>query len=284
MGLLRLRPLPPPSPFSLSLAVSLFLPHYVSFPPFLLLMCTLVRARTHSRVKFLTVIPNSHTIQVPTKWSAAAYLSLKPLAGWIADLEIRVSFFRRWTLSGAPSAYLLPAFFFPQGFLTAALQRHARFYKLAIDTLAFDFHVLKQATGEDVAAPQDGVYVQGFWIEAARWDRRSKMLKTSLEGEMLVPLPLLHLLPSSASASAAVSHQRSNDRVEPKDVTAHPDAVASDVNCIYECPLYKTSARQGTVSTTGQSSNFVLFVLLPAQGQSDDWIRQGTCLLCQTND
>jgi len=230
----------------------------------------------------LTVTPNSHTIQVPTKWSAAAYLSLKPLAGWIADLEIRVSFFRRWTLSGAPSAYFLPAFFFPQGFLTAALQRHARFYKLAIDTLAFDFHVLKHATGEDVSAPQDGVYVQGFWIEAARWDRRSKILKTSLEGEMLVPLPLLHLLPSLASASAAVSHQRSDDSVHPAE--AHPDAVAADVNCIYECPLYKTSARQGTISTTGQSSNFVLFVLLPAQGQSDNWIRQGTCLLCQTND
>ena len=54
----------------------------------------------------------------------------------------------------------------------------------------------------------------------------------------------------------------------------------------YQCPLYKTSVRAGILSTTGQSTNFVICVGLPIRPgtDSDFWVLQGVALLCATND
>ncbi|CAM9200123.1 unnamed protein product, partial [Sphacelaria rigidula] len=64
--------------------------------------------------------------QVPDQWRRRGFASLKPLGSWIKELRWRVRFFELWLERGNPYAYALPAFFFPQGFLTAILQNHAR--------------------------------------------------------------------------------------------------------------------------------------------------------------
>lgn len=59
---------------------------------------------------------------VPDLWKARSYPSLKPLSSWFEDLVKRTEFFRSWMMmDGRPKAYWLPAFFFPQGFLTSVL-------------------------------------------------------------------------------------------------------------------------------------------------------------------
>lgn len=83
--------------------------------------------------------------QVPPNWSDISYPSLKSLASWIKDLNLRVEFMRNWIKHGHPACYWLSGFFFPHGFMTGTLQTYARRYHKAIDLLQFKFSVL-QAT------------------------------------------------------------------------------------------------------------------------------------------
>jgi len=50
-----------------------------------------------------------------------AYPSLKTLASWIKDLNLRVEFMRSWMKGGHPNCYWLSGFFFPHGFMTGTL-------------------------------------------------------------------------------------------------------------------------------------------------------------------
>eukprot|EP00735_Rhodelphis_limneticus_P001914 TRINITY_DN12642_c0_g1::TRINITY_DN12642_c0_g1_i1::g.13572::m.13572 TRINITY_DN12642_c0_g1::TRINITY_DN12642_c0_g1_i1::g.13572 ORF type:complete len:416 (-),score=88.39,sp/Q9C0G6/DYH6_HUMAN/49.19/5e-141,Dynein_heavy/PF03028.10/1.1e-110 TRINITY_DN12642_c0_g1_i1:63-1310(-) len=192
--------------------------------------------------------------QVPGMWEKAGYPSLKTLGPWVKDLHQRVSFMRHWLKKGPPACYWLPGFFFPQGFMTGALQNHARRYQIPIDTLNFGFQVLHHETPEEVVdPPNDGIYINGLYLNSARWDRNHMHLAESLPNEMNSFLPVIHFNPTV-------------NYVHPEDQ--------------YSCPLYKTSLRAGVLSTTGQSTNYVLSVSLPTDKDPDHWVLQGTALLC----
>lgn len=44
---------------------------------------------------------------------------------------------------------------------------------------------------------------------------------------------------------------------------------------IYNCPVYKVVSRAGTLSTTGHSTNFVMFMEFNSKENEDIWIRAG---------
>jgi len=79
--------------------------------------------------------------KVPLQWEGVGYPSLKPLSSWVPDLIQRVNFLTKWLAEGVPVSYWVPAFFFPQGFMTAALQTYARKTATPIDQLQFSTNV-----------------------------------------------------------------------------------------------------------------------------------------------
>ena len=48
---------------------------------------------------------------------------------------------------------------------------------------------------------------------------------------------------------------------------------------IYNCPVYKTSDRAGTLSTTGHSTNYILSTHLPTLDTEDHWTKRSVALI-----
>lgn len=50
---------------------------------------------------------------VPKIWQEKGFLSLKPLASWITDLNERITFLSNWIKFGTPKVFWISGFFFP---------------------------------------------------------------------------------------------------------------------------------------------------------------------------
>jgi len=59
-----------------------------------------------------------------------------------------------------------------------------------------------------------------------------------------------------------------------------------DTGHSYKCPVYKTARRAGTLSTTGHSTNFVLYLYLPMQKKHEQkhWVKRGVAMLTGLSD
>jgi dynein heavy chain len=191
--------------------------------------------------------------RVPRSWMKNSYPSLKPLGSYISDLRQRLDFFKDWLTNGPPIIFSISKFFFTQSFLTGAMQNYARKYTIPIDECDFNYEIISQ---DNPSRPKDGVIISGMFLEGARWDSNKNQLSESHPKVLFSDAPLVWLKPG----------------------------VEDEKFPHYKCPLYRTSERKGVLSTTGHSTNFVMFIKLATDIDPKHWVKRGVALLTQLDD
>ena len=101
-------------------------------------------------------------------------------------------------------------------------------------------------------------YIHGLFMQGAKYDVAIDSVVEAAPGDLFDRFPVIWLKPVL------------NDE--------------KNVENLFRCPLYKTSLRAGTLSTTGHSTNFVVALHIPSRKPADHWIRRGCAMLCMLDD
>lgn len=203
------------------------------------------------------------TNKIPEPWLGVSYPSLKPLSTYVLDFLDRWKFMQTWVKGGIPLMFWFSAYFFQQAFLTGVLQNFARRDKIAIDKCMWNYAVLK---AEFVAkeAPARGAYINGLFLDGARWDNDNMCLTDSFPKVLWSSMSPMWLKPLDLA----------DDTNDPKKT--------------YNAPIYKCSDRKGVLSTSGHSSNFIMWVSIPHSctglHSENFWTKRGVALVSQTDD
>jgi dynein heavy chain len=183
--------------------------------------------------------------RVSSTWENKAYPSKRPLALWFLDFLERQKQLSDWTVElGVPKCTWLSGLFNPQSFLTAVLQVTARHNDWPLDKMTTQTDVQKKSRDEISAGSKEGAYVDGLYMEGARWDEKAGVLEESIPKELFARMPVIQI--------KAVT----SDKAETKDM--------------YECPVYTTKDRGPT---------FIFKAGLRTKSPASKWVMSGVAML-----
>jgi dynein heavy chain len=145
--------------------------------------------------------------QIPAQWRKKSYPSLKPMMSYFEDLLQRILMFQTWINTGKPKVYWVSGFFFTQSFFTGVLQDFARKHTVSIDRLSFSHSILQESEAE-LNAKDEGCYIKGLYLEAARWDAATLSLQESRPKEIFFNMPIVAFDYSRSTSSPTRSTHR----------------------------------------------------------------------------
>jgi dynein heavy chain len=137
---------------------------------------------------------------LPPMWARLAPPTMKNLVGWIAHFERRFKQYRAWIDIEEPKVMWLSGLHIPESYLTALIQTTCRARAWALDKSTMYTTMTKIRDPKEVTKRLEaGTYVEGLYLEGARWNQEADCLDYQKPKELVMEIPLLQVVPVEAN-------------------------------------------------------------------------------------
>jgi len=129
---------------------------------------------------------------LPPEWAKKAPETMKNLVNWLAHFMRRNAQFKDWIEVEEPKVIWLSGLQVPGSYLTALIQTTCRSKGWALDKSTMYTNVTKHTDAKEITKRlAQGTYVQGLYIEGARWNTDEDCLDYQKPKELITEMPLL---------------------------------------------------------------------------------------------
>lgn len=190
---------------------------------------------------------------VPPQWLSKAPQSLKNLVNWIEHFIRRYKQYKDWDEIEEPKCIWLSGLHIPESYLTALVQTTCRSKGWALDKSTLYTVVLKERDPSKITKRIDqGTYIQGMFIEGARWNVEKDCLDYQRPKELIEEMPLIQIVPVEANKLKLRGTIRT--------------------------PVYVTQARRNAMGV-----GLVFEADLKTDKHVSHWVLQGVCCVLNTD-
>lgn len=191
--------------------------------------------------------------QLPNAWRKLIPATRKSLGSWMDHYLKRIAQYTAWSLQGDPVVIWLSGLHIPESYLTALVQMACRKNGWPLDRSTLYTAVTKYKNHEEVEdRPEQGCYIEGLYLEGARWDMETRALQRSWPKVLVEELPVLRVIP----------------------IERHRLKLQNTLRT----PVYTTSLRRNAMGI-----GLVFEADLTTYEHSSHWILQGVCLILNTD-
>jgi dynein heavy chain len=136
---------------------------------------------------------------LPSAWAMLAPATQKPLGSWVEHFLRRHKQYADWAAKGDPAVFWLSGLHVPESLMSAFVQASCRRRGWALDKSTLYTVVTKTDDVNQVHHMLDGSYIQGIYLEGARWDIENGCLARQHPKQLIQVLPFVQIVPVEAN-------------------------------------------------------------------------------------
>jgi len=137
---------------------------------------------------------------VSQSWLRHAPQSQKSLVSWIDHFNRRYRQYKDWVEVEEPKVIWLSGLHIPGSYLTALLQTTCRARVWPLDKSTLYTVVTKEVNPSKITKRLEaGTYIQGIFLEGARWNIEKDCLDYQHPKQLIVEMPLIRIVPIEAN-------------------------------------------------------------------------------------